>query len=135
MVAVFGRQGIESFAAFGWMEDTDDDVLLSTFFMVLHESRHLQHFLAPSRPVRHGPWLALGQGDFDLEIAFWPDEMDDPGAAPGACPEPLARTIEYARALAVSAGAERLCLSHGLESAPRALLERGISTAPGFLSI
>ena len=141
IVAVFGRDGIESFASFGWMGDTDDDVLMSSFFMVVHEGRRLQHFLAPAHPVRHGPWLAVGQGDFDLEIAFGPDEGGAAageehgrlGAARGG-PEPVARVVEYACAIAVDARADRICLCHGVAEPPRALIEKGILSAPGFLS-
>ncbi len=122
IVVVMGRDGPDPFTELMRMGDDDEDLVWSTFFMALLGDVRLQHSLGPSRPVKPGPWMSVGAGTWDLEIAFWPDELSgvlagghDPSAA-------LERILSYARDLKLASGAASLCVTHGCFEDPRRLM-------------
>jgi hypothetical protein len=124
--AAFGREGIESFSTYDWIPDFDDDELIfSTFFIAVHEGLRLQHFLGPSRPQRPGPWMAAGAGSYDLEIAFWPDEVFPRSAGGGEHERSFALLVRYALELRAEAGGFTVCLTHACNTDPRLWLAYG----------
>lgn len=123
IVAVVGPGGLESFSDLVWMDGDDDDLIMSTFFIALVDGMRLQHLLAPSRPRSPGPWIALGRGPMDLEIAFWPDEVFGPTGPHGA-PACFETLVRYALELRAETGGSTVCLTHGLGVDPRSWLER-----------
>jgi hypothetical protein len=125
IVGVLGKDGPELFAEMSWMDDADEDLIWSTLFIATLDGVRLQHSLAPSRPLKPGPWMSLGAGRYDLEIAFWPDEVfatieDDRRAR-----EVFESLLGYASGLASECRASTLLLSHGLDEDPRAALRQG----------
>jgi hypothetical protein len=125
IVAVMGRDGMESFAGYQWMDSDDDDLIMSTFFIAVLGTSRLQHFLAPARPRAPGPWVAVGRGPLDLEIAFWPEEVfaGDQGAADGE--RTFVSLARYALGLREASGGSTVIVTHGCEEDPRRLVARG----------
>lgn len=120
IVAVLGRDGPELFAELNWMDDQDEDLIWSTFFMAVLDDVRLQHSLGPSRPSKPGPWMAVTSGSYDLELAFWPDEIfvgDD--EADRAL---YVKLLGYAQKLRALCGASGICVTHGCYDDPRRLI-------------
>lgn len=125
IVAVLGREGMESFAGYQWMDSDDDDLIMSTFFIAVLGSSRLQHFLAPSRPREPGPWVSVSRGPLDLEIAFWPDELFPPGTDEETRERTFGALVEYALWLRESSGGSTVVVTHGCDEDPRRLVSRG----------
>jgi hypothetical protein len=125
IVAVLGRDGMESFAGYQWMDSDDDDLIMSTFFIAVLCTSRLQHFLAPSRPRAPGPWVSVSRGPMDLEIAFWPDEIFPEGASPGLRERTFAALLGYVLGLREAAGGSAVVVTHGCDEDPRRLVTRG----------
>lgn len=123
IVAVLGTGGLESFTDYQWTPADDDDLILSTFFIAIHEGLRLQHFLSPSKPGDPGPWVAVSRGSLDLEVAFWPDEVFAPAAAAGH-ERLFSRIVRYTLDLREATGGSSVCLAHGCSEDPRRWLER-----------
>jgi hypothetical protein len=125
IVAVMGRDGMESFAGYQWMDSDDDDLIMSTFFIVVLGTSRLQHFLAPARPRAPGPWVAVGRGPLDLEIAFWPDEVFPGEQDPADGERTFASLATYALDLREASGGSTVIVTHGCEEDPRRLVLPG----------
>lgn len=125
IVAVMGRDGPELFAELNWMDDDDEDLIWSTFFMVVLDELRIQHSLAPSRPVKPGPWMSLGAGRYDLELAIWPDEIFGTQVQEHEKKRRFERVLSYARTVSEVGEAGTLVLTHGCFEDPRVLAERG----------
>ena len=121
IVAVLGKDGPELFANLDWMDSEDEDLIWSTFFMVVLDELRLQHSLGPSRPTKPGPWMAVGGGTYDLEIALWPDEVFSGVVA--ADRALFGKVLDYVDDLREACGGQRLCITHGCYDNPRTLID------------
>jgi len=129
IVAVLGRDGMESFAGYQWMDSDDDDLIMSTFFIAVLGTSRLQHFLAPSRPRAPGPWVSVSRGPLDLEIAFWPDEVFHEGSSPELEERTFAAVLGYALGLRDAAGGSTVVVTHDCDENPRRLVSQGAKRA------